>query len=241
MGSPFHQVVDIARRIKCIRNRSRDFAPRDNWPRQFGGFSVAPPGGRDVSREYLGVLVYVSMPVGDYVIVDQIYWSYVVTFDRYETREDLLLLDMVDFEVILGMDWLSSYHAIIDFYAKTVTLATPEFPRLEWRGSSVSTSSRIISFLKARHMVEKSCLAYLAFVRDTTVETPTLDSLSVVREFSDVFPADLPGMPLDEDINFGIDLLPGIQPISTSLYRMAPKELRELKENLQELLEKGVH
>ncbi|XP_070045002.1 uncharacterized protein [Nicotiana tomentosiformis] len=132
------------------------------------------------------------------------------------------------------------YHAIPDFYAKTVTLAMPKLPRLEWRGSSVGTSSQVITFLKARHMVEKGCLAYMAFVRDTTTDTPILDLVPVVREFSDVFPADLPGMPPDRDIDFGIDLVTIIRPISTSLYSMAPKELRELNEQLHELLEKGL-
>ncbi|XP_075101429.1 uncharacterized protein LOC142177002 [Nicotiana tabacum] len=180
-----------------------------------------------------------SMLVGDSVIVDRVYRSCVVTFCGYETTTDLLLLDMVDFEVILGMEWLSVYHAILDCYAKTITLAMPQFPRLELRSSSIGTSSKVISFLKARLMVEKDCLAYLDFVRDTTIETPMLDSLPVVREFFDVFPADLPDMLRDQDIDFGIDLVPGTHPISTSPYRMAPKELKELKEQLQELLKKG--
>ncbi|XP_070040172.1 uncharacterized protein [Nicotiana tomentosiformis] len=139
---------------------------------------------------------------------------------------------MVNFEVILGMDWLSPYHTILDCHAKTVALAMPKLPRLEWRGSSVVTSSRIISFLKARHMVDKGCLAYLDFVWDITVETPVTDSVLVVREFSDIFLTDLPGMSSNRDIDFGIDLVPGTQPISTSPYRMALKELSKLKEQL---------
>ncbi|XP_070036959.1 uncharacterized protein [Nicotiana tomentosiformis] len=134
---------------------------------------------------------------------------------------------MTDFEVILGMDWLSLYHVILDCYAKTVTLAMLEFPRLEWKDTFVSTSSRVISFLKARHMVEKGCLTYLAYVQDTTTETPVIDSVPVVWEFSDVFPSDFPGMPPDRDIDFCIDLAPGTQPISIPPYRMAPKELKE--------------
>lgn len=51
-------------------------------------------------------------------------------------------------------------------------------------------------------MVEKGCLDYLAYVQDTTAETSTIDSVPVVREFSDVFPSDLPGMPPDRDIDF---------------------------------------
>ncbi|XP_070050745.1 uncharacterized protein [Nicotiana tomentosiformis] len=191
---------------------------------------------QDVSRESLGVPVYVSTLVGDFVIMDRVYRSCVVTLYGYETRADLLLLDMVDFEVILGMDWLPPYHAILDCHAKTVTLSMLELPRLEWRGSSVGTSNWVISFLKARHMVEKGYLAYLDYVWDTIAETPAIDLVPVVRDFFDVFPTDLPGMSPDQDIDFGIDLVPGTQSIFTSPYRMAPKELRELKEQLQELL-----
>ncbi|XP_070039581.1 uncharacterized protein [Nicotiana tomentosiformis] len=134
------------------------------------------------------------------------------------------------------MDWLSLYHAILDCHAKIITLAMLELPRLEWRGSSISASSRVISFLKARHMVEKGCLAYLAYVRDTSAETPTIDSVLVVRVFSDVFPSNVPGMPPDRDIDFGIGLTPSTQPISNPPHHMATKEL---KEQLEELLAKG--
>ncbi|XP_070020798.1 uncharacterized protein [Nicotiana sylvestris] len=82
----------------------------------------------DIPRESLGTPIYVSTPVGDSVVVDRIYRSCVVTFYGYETRTDLLLLDMIDFEVILGMDWLFPYHTILDCHAKTITLVMPEFP-----------------------------------------------------------------------------------------------------------------
>ncbi|XP_070054620.1 uncharacterized protein [Nicotiana tomentosiformis] len=85
----------------------------------------------DVSRKSLGIPVYVSMTMGDSIDVDRVYRSCMVTFCGFETRAGLLLLDMVEFEVILGMDWLSPYHAILHCYAKTVTLAMPEFPKLE--------------------------------------------------------------------------------------------------------------
>ena len=61
----------------------------------------------------------------------------------------------------------------------------------------------------------------------------------MVNEFIDVFPEDLPGIPPKREIEFGIDLLPDTQPISIPPYRMAPAELKELKEQLKDLLEKG--
>ncbi|XP_070039173.1 uncharacterized protein [Nicotiana tomentosiformis] len=149
------------------------------------------------------------MPVGDSIVVDRIYRSCIMTFCGYETREDFMLLDMTDFEVILGMDRLSPYHAVLDCHSKTITLAIPELPRLKWKGSSVSAFSWVISFLKARYMVEKGFLAYLAYVWDTDAENPMIDSVPVVQEFSDVFPFDLPGMPPDRDIDFSIYLASG--------------------------------
>ncbi|XP_070005711.1 uncharacterized protein [Nicotiana sylvestris] len=133
-----------------------------------------------ISPEPLGTLVHVSTLVGDSMVVDRIYQSCVVTFYGFETRSDLMLLDMIDFQVILGMDWLSPYHTVLDCHAKTILLVIPGLPRLEWKGSTVDTPSRVISFLKDRHMVEKGCLSYLAYVRDTTVESLMIDLVPVV-------------------------------------------------------------
>ena len=69
--------------------------------------------------------------------------------------------------------------------------------------------------------------------------SPDLASISVVYEFPDVFPEDLPGLPSDRDVEFSIELEPGTAPISRRPYRMAPKELAEMKKQLEELLEKG--
>ncbi|XP_070039383.1 uncharacterized protein [Nicotiana tomentosiformis] len=115
----------------------------------------------------------------------------------------------------------------------------PGLPKVEWRGLLDFVPSRVISYLKAQRMVGKGCLSYLAFVRDVDADTPTIDSVPIVRDFSDVFPVDLPGMPSDRGINFGIDLVLGTQPISIPPYHMASAELKELKEQLQELLDKG--
>ena len=79
----------------------------------------------------------------------------------------------------------------------------------------------------------------LGHIRDTNIETPMLESIPVVSEFSEVFPTDLSGLPPDRDIDFCIDMEPGTQPISIPPYCMEPTELKELKEQLQDLLSKG--
>ena len=85
-------------------------------------------------------------------------------FDGVDTHADLKVLDMIDFNVILGMDWLSSYHAILDCHAKTITLSIPGNPIVEWRGTFSHPSKGVISFLKARQLVQRGCLAYLAHI-----------------------------------------------------------------------------
>ncbi|XP_070054141.1 uncharacterized protein [Nicotiana tomentosiformis] len=191
-----------------------------------------------VPYDSLGASMYVSKPMGDSIVVDRVYHSCVVTIGSLETSINLLLLDMVDFDVILGMDWLSLYHAILDCHAKTVTLSMPGLPRLEWKGTHGHFISRVISYVIAQRMVEKRCLAYLAHIRDSSVEVFSIDSIPVVREFPEVYPADMPRMPPDRDIDFCIDLASGTQPISIPPYHMAPPELKELKEQLQDLLDK---
>jgi hypothetical protein len=71
------------------------------------------------------------------------------------------------------------------------------------------------------------------------MEVIPIYQIPVVCEFPDVFPDELPGLPLDRDVEFGIELIPGIAPISRRPYRMPPDELAELKKQLEELLEKG--
>ena len=193
----------------------------------------------DILCESLDLPIRVSTPVGDSVVVDQVYRLCTVTLMGYDTHADLKVLEMIDFDVILGMDWLSSYHAILNCHAKTITLAMPGIPIVEWRGTLSHPSKGVISFLKARQLVQRGCLAYLAHIRDTSIETPMLESIPVVSEFSEVFPTDLPGLPPDRDIDFCIDVEPGTRPISIPPYRMAPVKLKELKEQLQDLLSKG--
>ena len=81
--------------------------------------------------------------------------------------------EMVDFDVILGMTWLSLNFAILDCNAKTVTLAKPGTNPLVWEGDYTSNLVRIISFLRAKKMVSKGCLAFLAHLKDDTTQVPS--------------------------------------------------------------------
>ena len=89
-------------------------------------------------------------------------------------------------------------------------------------------------------MLRQGCEAYLAYVVDKEKGIPNIKEVEVVNEFEDVFPDDLPGLPPDREIEFAIELSPGIAPLSKAPYRLAPVELKELATQLQELLDKGM-
>ncbi|GKB69527.1 hypothetical protein Tco_0930939, partial [Tanacetum coccineum] len=66
-----------------------------------------------------------------------------------------------------------------------------------------------------------------------------LEDVPIVRDFPDVFPEDLPGLPLTRQVEFQIDLIPGVAPVAWAPYRLTPSEMKELSEQLKELSDKG--
>jgi hypothetical protein len=97
----------------------------------------------------------------------------------------------------------------------------------------------MISTLRANCLLRKGCRGFLASVVDLQKKELEIEDIPVVQEFPDVFLEDLPGLPPDREVEFSIDLVLGTAPISKAPYRMAPAKLKELKGQLEELLDKG--
>nr|GFC46381.1 putative reverse transcriptase domain, aspartic peptidase domain protein [Tanacetum cinerariifolium] len=112
-------------------------------------------------------------------------------------------------------------------------------PEFIYHGSLPGKSMQIISVLQARTLLSYGCEGFLATTHDTTSDVPSIHNQPIVSEFPDVFPDELPGIPPVREVKFNIELIPGSKPISKAPYRMAPIELKELKDQLQELLERG--
>ncbi|GJZ62078.1 putative reverse transcriptase domain-containing protein [Tanacetum coccineum] len=112
-------------------------------------------------------------------------------------------------------------------------------------GSNDGRESRltIISCSKAQEYMAKGCQIFLAQIsakkEEDKSEGKQLKDLPIVRDFPKVFPEDLPGLPLAQPVEFQIDLIPGAAPVARAPYRLAPSEMKELSEQLQELSDKG--
>ena len=181
----------------------------------------------------------VSLPTGDSRLVESVYMDSRVIIGGQEFLAYLILLDIHDFDVILGMDWLSRHHATMDCYRKEVRFCRPGHTEVVFYGLRKTLPNSIMTAMKASKMLQKSYQGYLAYAIEVRDSGSRLEDILVVREFSDVFPEDLPGIPPDREIDFEIELALGTEPISKAPYRMAPLELKELKVRMEELVNKG--
>jgi hypothetical protein len=162
-----------------------------------GGITISTPGGRIATYQ---INRHVPIRLGSFIF-----------------KTTLLIMGLDSVDIILGTDWLSRHHAVIDVAARAIEIHSP-------------LDGEITLYLP-----DQGCTYSCAFAM---IESP-VERIPVVCEYSDVFPDELPGMPPDRDIEFAIELQPGTAPISKRPYRMPPAELAELKKQLQELLDKG--
>jgi hypothetical protein len=193
--------------------------------------------GLGLSSELLDYEVEVSNPLGQSVRVNSIYRNCPLAVGGLIFTADLLKMPFREFDVILGMDWLHRHDVKLECRLKEVTLRQPDGKEVVMYGISNSLRNHI-SFMEAKKLVRKGCEAYLIYAMEKK-EEPRVEDIETVRDFPDVFPEKLPGLPPEREVEFAIDLIPGSTPISIAPYRMAPVELKELKKQLQELLEMG--
>jgi hypothetical protein len=132
-------------------------------------------------------------------------------------KPSFIVLDGQGLDIILGMGWMRAHKTLLDTTTRAVQLDYPIY---------------------GTHVLQLSSIPMATpSVHHTTAQN--LEDILVACEFSDVFPEDLPGMPPDRDVEFVIELQPGMAPISRRPYKMTPKELAELKVQLNELLDNG--
>nr|GEX57190.1 putative reverse transcriptase domain-containing protein [Tanacetum cinerariifolium] len=159
---------------------------------------------------------------------------------------NLMLVELGSFDAIIGMDWLARYRVVIACAEKIVRIPWGnETLIIHGDGSNQGNATRlnIILCTKIEKYTMKGFPIFLVHVTTKEVEEKSekkrLEDVPIVQNFPEVFPEDLPGLPLTRPVEFQINLVPGAAPVARAPYRLAPFEMKELSEQLKELSDKG--
>jgi hypothetical protein len=158
----------------------------------------------------------ISTPGGN-ITSNQMLRGVPIQLGSKEIKTDLVLLSLEGIDVILGTNWMTKHQVQLDISSRVVEIDSPYYG------------------ITTLYLPQSECLHPCTY----TITNIKVKDIPIVCEYPDVFPDDFPRMPPDRDIEFIIELQPGIAPISKRPYRMPPNELAELKIQLQDLLDKG--
>ncbi|XP_021994930.1 uncharacterized protein LOC110891531 [Helianthus annuus] len=140
---------------------------------------------------------------------------------------------------VICMDWLAKHHAEVVCFDKFIRIPLPSSDILEIYGEKPSNGLKLMTCTEAQKYLRKKYVAFLAHVVEKKDESKSIQDIPIIRDFPEVFPEDLPGLPPPRQVEFRIDLVPGANTIAKSPYRLAPSEMQELASQLQELSDKG--
>ncbi|GKC56984.1 putative reverse transcriptase domain-containing protein [Tanacetum coccineum] len=195
----------------------------------------------DITTTTLDHYYDVELADGKIIRINTIIRGCTLNFLDHLFNINLTLVKLGSFDVIISMDWLSKYHALIDCAEKIVRIPWGNETLIVYGvGSNQGNGTRlnIISGTKTQKYLLKGHRVFLAHV--TTKETEDKskekrhEDVPIIRDFLEVFPEDLSGLPPTRQVEFQIDLMPGAAPVARAPYRLAPSEMKELSEQLQE-------
>ncbi|GKD47664.1 putative reverse transcriptase domain-containing protein [Tanacetum coccineum] len=140
---------------------------------------------------------------------------------------DLMPIELSTFDVIVGMDWLVKHDAVIICGEKVVRIPYGNKMLIVETDKGVS-QLKVISCIKACKYVERGCHLFLAHMTEDKSKDKRIEDVPVIRDFPEVFPEELPGLPPLRQVEFRIDLIPGAAPVARASYRLTPSEMKEL-------------
>jgi hypothetical protein len=159
---------------------------------------------------------------------------------EFVTRENLYVTTLGSYDVVIGMDWLESHEAILNYKTKGLILVDDMGQRRVIVGWNQGVSLRFVSSLQLQKSMHKGYKLYAILALNEKGVAEGLEHLLVVREFANVFLEELPRMSLERELDFTIDLKPETELKARTPYRMSTLELQELKMQLKELLDLGL-
>nr|GEX39646.1 putative reverse transcriptase domain-containing protein [Tanacetum cinerariifolium] len=189
---------------------------------------------------------YVELADGRIIWVNTLIQGCTLNFLNHPFNIELMPVEMGSFNVIIGMDWLVKYHDVIVCDEKLVRVPFGDEILIfhgDRSNNGHETWLNIILCTKIQRYLLKGCPIFLAHVTTKEAEGKSkekrLDDVPIVQDFLEVFPEDLPGILPTRQVEFQIDLVPGVAHVARAPYRLAPSEMKELLDQLKELVDKG--
>ncbi|XP_073061867.1 uncharacterized protein [Primulina eburnea] len=178
----------------------------------------------------------VATPMGKMIITDNVVFNAILFHDENVLYLNLIVLPMHEFDCIVGMDVLAANRATVDCYRGIVRFRPTFAPKWNFYGRGSQAKMPLVSAIEMNRLLDSGHEGFLVYAVDLSQDERRISDIPVVREFPDVFPEEIPGFPPEREVEFSFELMPGTEPISRAPYRLAPVELKELKEKLQDLL-----
>ncbi|GJW05309.1 putative reverse transcriptase domain-containing protein, partial [Tanacetum coccineum] len=195
----------------------------------------------DITPSTLDHYYDVELADGRIIGLNTILSGFTLNFLNHPFNINLMPVEHGSFDAIIGIDWLAKYQAVIVCAEKII--------RIPWGNETLIihgdrsnhgnvTRLNLISFSKTQKYMQKGFPIFLAHVTTKEVEDKSekkrLEDVPIVQDF----PEDLPGLPPTRQVEFQIDLVPGVAAVARATYRLAPSEMKELSEQLKELSDK---
>ena len=157
--------------------------------------------------EKLAYDMHVTSPLGHISSVNSVYKNCPIVIQAREFLADLIPLPFQEFDLILGMDWLSKHRAIVDCGQKTVVLRCSDQTEVIVQGIGSSAMSNVISAMQARRFMRKGCGTFLVVILDSKRGQVHVENIPIVREFPDIFPEELLGILLEREVDLAIEIV----------------------------------
>ena len=156
--------------------------------------------------------------MGYRVEIDNMYVGVRVSLAGYEIEVVPIPLELNDFDVILGIDWLNKHKAQVDCYTKTITFQRLEGRKVVFKRERIYIPINLVSIVIAGKLRKKGCVGYLVYILNSDGGEPRLSDILVVREFLNVFPEELRGLPPDRKVEVSINTFLEVPPIAQLPY-----------------------
>jgi hypothetical protein len=165
--------------------------------------------------------------------------GYSISLNDVNKNDDLNIIPLGSYDILIGMDRLDKNHVVLDYHRKTFTCLDEDGKQNTVKGVPRPISIRDISDLQLKRCFRKGCQLYASHVEEPkNTKGSSLEDFTVPEEFEDVF-QEIPWFLPRREIDFSMDLVPGVSLVSKTPYRINTPELKELQMKLEELLKKG--